>query len=186
MRLYFWGYIYSAVRSKSHKSRRISIENYFSPFFYFSVFSVFFPLSCILPRGEMYWWLLISCLLSFIFLSILHRHVFTLFENHRKSLIQHCERSELRQKLIKNAKNGPFGEFLKTWSLRSNSVTRQVNFKRTKIGEKCQNSNATFWVIFKQWMNKTLNCLPLPRFIYIVKHQVSRRGCVPGQRRPHV
>ena len=33
--------------------------------------------------------------------------------NHRKSLIQHCERSELRlhlsgQKLIKNAKNGPF------------------------------------------------------------------------------
>ena len=36
-----------------------------------------------------------------------------MFENHRKSLIQHCERSELRyilsgQKLIKNAKNGPF------------------------------------------------------------------------------
>jgi len=35
------------------------------------------------------------------------------FENHRKSLIQYCERSELRlllsgQKLIKNAKNGPF------------------------------------------------------------------------------
>ena len=33
-----------------------------------------------------------------------------------------------------------FGEFLKTWSLRSNSVTRQVSFKRTKIGGKCQNS----------------------------------------------
>ena len=37
---------------------------------------------------------------------------FTVFENHRKSLIQHCERSELRlhlseQKLSKNAKNGP-------------------------------------------------------------------------------
>jgi len=37
----------------------------------------------------------------------------TVFENHRKSLIQHCERSELRlhlsgRKLIKNAKNGPF------------------------------------------------------------------------------
>ena len=32
-----------------------------------------------------------------------------------------------------------FGEFLKTWSLRSNSVTRQVNFIRTKIGGKCQN-----------------------------------------------
>ena len=41
-----------------------------------------------------------------------------------------------------------FGEFLKTWSLRSNSVTRQVNSNRTKIGGKCQ--NATFWVIFKQ------------------------------------
>ena len=33
-----------------------------------------------------------------------------------------------------------FGEFLKTWSLRSNSVTRQVSFNRTKIGGKCQNS----------------------------------------------
>ena len=35
-------------------------------------------------------------------------------ENHRKSLIQHCERSEVRlnifngQKFIKNAKNGQF------------------------------------------------------------------------------
>ena len=43
-----------------------------------------------------------------------------------------------------------FGEFLKTWSLRSNSVTRQVNFNTTKISGKCKNSNATFWVIFKQ------------------------------------
>ena len=37
----------------------------------------------------------------------------TVFDNHRKSLIQYCERSGLRlhlsgQKLIKNAKNGPF------------------------------------------------------------------------------
>ena len=32
-----------------------------------------------------------------------------------------------------------FGEFLKTWSLRSNRVTRQVSFNRTKIGGKCQN-----------------------------------------------
>ena len=31
------------------------------------------------------------------------------------------------------------GEFLKTWSLRSNSVTRQVGFNGTKIGRKCQN-----------------------------------------------
>ena len=33
-----------------------------------------------------------------------------------------------------------FGEFLKTWSLQSNSVTRQVSFIRTKIGGKCQNA----------------------------------------------
>ena len=31
-----------------------------------------------------------------------------------------------------------FGEFLKTWSLRSNSVTRKASFNRTKIGGKCQ------------------------------------------------
>ena len=43
------------------------------------------------------------------------------------------------QKLSKNAKNGQFGDVLKNWSLRSNSVTRQVNFKLEKIGEKCQN-----------------------------------------------
>ena len=34
-----------------------------------------------------------------------------------------------------------FGEFLKTWSLRSNRVTRQISFNRSKIGGKCQNSN---------------------------------------------
>ena len=39
--------------------------------------------------------------------------IHTVFENHRKSLIQHCERSELclhlsGQKLIKNAQNGQF------------------------------------------------------------------------------
>ena len=38
------------------------------------------------------------------------------------------------QKLMKVAKNG------QTWNLRSNSVTRQVNFNKTKIDEKCQNS----------------------------------------------
>ena len=39
--------------------------------------------------------------------------------------------------------------FLNNWSLRSNSVTRQVNFNRTKIGGKYQNPNATFCVILK-------------------------------------
>ena len=32
-----------------------------------------------------------------------------------------------------------FGEFLTIWSLRSNSVTRQATFKKTKIGRKRQN-----------------------------------------------
>ena len=57
------------------------------------------------------------------------------------------------QKLIKNAKKWfILASFWKTWSLRSNSVTRQVTFNRTKIGGKCQNvknSNKTFWIIFK-------------------------------------
>ena len=35
-----------------------------------------------------------------------------------------------------------FGDFLKTWNLRSNSVTRQVTFNRTKIVRKCQNWKA--------------------------------------------
>ena len=48
-----------------------------------------------------------------------------------------------------------FGEFLKTWSLRSNSVTREVNFNRTKIGGTYRNSNATFWIIFKQCKLRT-------------------------------
>ena len=43
-----------------------------------------------------------------------------------------------------------FDEFLKTWSFWPNSVTRQASFNRTKIGGICKNSNATFWVIFKQ------------------------------------
>ena len=42
---------------------------------------------------------------------------------------------------LKMPKMVHFGEFLKTWSLRSNSVTRQVSFNRTKIGGKCQKFN---------------------------------------------
>ena len=54
---------------------------------------------------------------------------------------------------MQNAKNAQFGEFLKSRSLQSNSVTRQVNFNKTKIGwkmPKLTDSNETFWVIFKQ------------------------------------
>ena len=56
------------------------------------------------------------------------------------------------QKFIKIAKNSQFGEFLKFWSLLSNSVTRQVNFNWDKNWckmPKLKNSNATFLVIFK-------------------------------------
>ena len=44
---------------------------------------------------------------------------------------------------LKMPKMVHFGEILKTWSLRSNSVTRQVSFNRPKISGKCQNSNET-------------------------------------------
>ena len=36
--------------------------------------------------------------------------------------------------------------------MRSNRVTRQVSFNRSKIGGKCQNSNVTFWVCAKIWI----------------------------------
>ena len=57
----------------------------------------------------------------------------TVFENYRKKshLTLRAKRATItfiRQKFIENPKNGPFGEFLKTLCLRSNSITRQVNF----------------------------------------------------------
>ena len=42
---------------------------------------------------------------------------------------------------LKMPKMVNFGDFLKTWSLWSNSVTRQITFNWTKIDGKCQNSN---------------------------------------------
>ena len=102
------------------------------------------------------------------------------WKSQKKSHIQHCESSEPRlhfewtkvhqkcQKLVN------FGEFFKTWSLRSNSGTRQITFIVQKIVEnakiKCNilshfqtichilslfkncggSWNATFWVNFKQ------------------------------------
>ena len=69
--------------------------------------------------------------------------VYTVFENHRKK-----SHSTLRAKRATFTK---VYQKCQKWStlasLRSNSVTRQVNFNRTKIGEKCQNAknlNATF------------------------------------------
>ena len=55
----------------------------------------------------------------------------TVFENHRKSLINIASEASYIYILTKMDN---FGEFL--WS---NSVTRQVKFVRTNIGGKCQN-----------------------------------------------
>ena len=57
-----------------------------------------------------------------------------------------------------------FGEFLKMWSLRSNSVTRQVSFSRTKIGGKCQN-----WAIQMGhfgWFSNTVSSLRPPSLTF--------------------
>ena len=67
----------------------------------------------------------------------------TVFENHRKSLIHHYERSELHlqfdwTKVHKKCQKS--GEFLKTLSLQANSVTSQVTFSKTKIAGKSRNS----------------------------------------------
>ena len=62
----------------------------------------------------------------------------TVFENDWKSLIQHCtmraKRATFTFWVDKSAKMVK-GAFLKTWSLLSNSVTRQINFKRTTLVE---------------------------------------------------
>ena len=63
----------------------------------------------------------------------------TVFENDRECLIQHCERSELRLLFEWTNAMVHFGDILKTWSLRSNSVTRQVSFNWNKISWKCRN-----------------------------------------------
>ena len=72
-----------------------------------------------------------------------HRQSNTVFENHRKSLIQHCELTTFTFWVDKSSLKMPkivnLAIFLKIWSLRLNSVTRQVNFKMTINGVKCQN-----------------------------------------------
>ena len=57
-----------------------------------------------------------------------------LFENHRKSRIQHCERSELcLQKFIKNAKNWQFGEFLKNHMRHFGWFLNTVHHRKNQI-----------------------------------------------------
>ena len=55
-----------------------------------------------------------------------------------------------------------FGEFLKTWSLRSNSVTRQVSFYRTKIGGK--------------WQKSKFECDILSNFQTMWLHALQKKG----------
>ena len=93
-----------------------------------------------------------------------------MFENHRKSLIQHCEQSD--KSSLKMSKMVQFGEFLETSNLRSNSVTRQVSFNRTKIGGKCQNaknSNATYSTNYTDETNTQINTQPITRRNQFVK-----------------
>ena len=72
-------------------------------------------------------------------LSKIKKYCSTVFENPRKSLLLHCRAKRATFTFwgyfIKNAKNGQFGEFLKTWSFRSNNAT---NFSWTKIASEFQ------------------------------------------------
>ena len=84
----------------------------------------------------------------------------TVFENHRKCLIQNASEASYvyilsGQKFIKNAKNGQFRQVFENMNFQSNSVTRQVNFDKQKLvkNAKIENSNATSRVIFKQGEN---------------------------------
>ena len=100
----------------------------------------------------------------------------TVFENHRKSRIQHCERSELRLHFEWTKVNQKCQKWFilancwKNLSLRSNSFTRQVIFNRQKIDGKCQNSNAIFQVIFKHCVFLFRNCFEGRLFLIILQH----------------
>ena len=73
---------------------------------------------------------------------------------------------------LKMPKMVHFGEFLKTCSLRSNSVTRQVNFKSTKIGEKCTKLKNIKWDILGdfQTMCSSLDFLTNDWFSRLIIH----------------
>ena len=91
---------------------------------------------------------------------------YTVYENYRKiSLNIASEASYIYilsgQTLIKMPKIGQFGEFLKNWSLQSNSVTRQVNFDRTKISENAnvKKLKCDIFDNFKQCEHGVIRCL---------------------------
>ena len=82
----------------------------------------------------------------------------TVFENHRKSLIQHCERSELRLQIEWTKVNSKCQKWyiLKTWSLWSNSVTCHVTFNWINIGGKCQNKKKSICDILSNFQTLCL------------------------------
>ena len=63
-----------------------------------------------------------------------------MFENHNKVLFKNASETSYvyilsEQKVIKKAKNGQVWRILKTWSLQSNSVTREVILIGQKLVE---------------------------------------------------
>ena len=70
-----------------------------------------------------------------------------------------------------------FVKFLKTWSLRSNSVTRHVSFNRTKIGGKCQNSKCDILSNVHAKMEFVLFLI----FIHTVVEEVKFSTCAKRQ-----
>ena len=72
-----------------------------------------------------------------------------MFENHRKSIIQICERSELRLQfdLVKRSKNGRFWRVFENLRLAVKQCYQTIILKVQKLvenAENAENSNATF------------------------------------------
>ena len=72
-----------------------------------------------------------------------------------------------------------YGEFLKTWSWRSNSVTRQVSFNRTKIGGKCQNSKIRIRH-FEYFLN-TVSLVKVNNHEIVIQQSQHSRQCTAKQ-----
>ena len=81
----------------------------------------------------------------------------TVFENHRKSLIQHCERSELRlhfwvaKSSLKMPKMVHLASFWKPEDCGQTVLPDMSLLIGQKLVENAKNSNVTFWALFKQF-----------------------------------
>ena len=83
-----------------------------------------------------------------------------MFENHKKVSFNIASEASF----VKNSKNGQFVEFLKTWSLRLKSVTRQV-FKKLVENAKIQKLKWDIWSDF-QAMWTELECVKWDFFMF--------------------